>query len=86
MTIIVELNTKDCQIQTRRVNDNEIYEQQAYLHTGNAYPTPFKISVPSPSDSYPSGKYTIGPSSFKVNQWGTLELDRWNFKLIPEKA
>jgi len=45
----IELNTNDCQIETRMINGKNgqrtIHEQQAYFHTGGAYPTPFKLSI-----------------------------------------
>lgn len=86
----IELNTNDCQIQTRSVNGKNgqrtIHEQQAYLHTGAAYPIPFKLSIRNAAEAYPSGKYTLHPSSFQVNQFGGLELNRFEMRLVPIKA
>ena len=86
MTIKIELNANDCAVITREANGNTFHEQQAYLHTGSAYPMPFKIPLRNPGAAKPSGQYTLDPSSFKVNQYQALELDRWNLKLIPLKA
>lgn len=86
----IELNPNDCQIQTRLINGKNgqrtIHEQQAYLHTGAAYPIPFKLSIRNASEAYPSGKYTLHPSSFQVNQFGGLELNRFEIRLVPMKA
>lgn len=86
----IELNTNDCQIETRMINGKNgqrtIHEQQAYFHTGGAYPTPFKLSIRNASEAYPSGKYTLHPSSFQVNQFGGLELNRFEMRLVPIKA
>lgn len=88
----IELNTNDCQIQTRQVTIKEtgeqrtIHEQQAYFHTGGAYPVPFKLSIRNASEAYPSGKYTLHPSSFRVNKFGTLELNRYEIRLSPIKT
>lgn len=63
--------------------DNTYHEQQAYAHLGAAYPVPFKITHSSPNSAYQVGDYQIDPASFRVNQYGSLELDRYNFKLTP---
>jgi hypothetical protein len=87
MTIKVEINANDCQLIRRQVNGDkgprEMLEQRAYLHTDGAYPIPFKVSLRNPSEAYASGFYTISPESFKVNQYGNLELSRFDFKLLP---
>jgi len=89
MSIEIELNTNDCQVQSRKVNGKngprEIHEQRAYFHTGGAYPTPFNLSLRDPSQAYPSGKYTLDPSSFQVNGYGGLELNRFEIRLVPIK-
>ena len=83
----IELNPNDCQIQTRSVNGKNgartIHEQTAYFHTGGAYPLPFKRALRSPADAYPSGEYTLDPSSFQVNAFGGLELNRFEIRLTP---
>lgn len=88
--IEIEINSNDCQIQTRTVNGKNgsrtIHEQQAYLHTGAAYPVPFKLSLRNAADAYPSGKYTLDPSSFQVNQFGGLELNRFEIRLTAPKG
>ena len=86
----IELNPQDCQIQSRQINGQKgprtIHEQQAYLHTGSAYPIPFKLSIRTPADAYPSGEYTLHPDSFTVNQFGGLEINRFEIRLAPYKA
>ena len=59
------------------------YEQKAYAHTGGVFPVEFKINLNSHTEAYPIGKYQLAPSSFKLNRFGQLELDRYGMKLIP---
>ena len=59
------------------------YEQKAYAHTGGVFPVEFKITHDDHNNAYPIGKYELAPSSYKVNQYGQLELDRFGMKLIP---
>ena len=86
----IELNANDCQINSRIVNGKNgqrtIHEQQAYYHNGGAYPMPFKLSIRTPADAYPSGEYTLHPDSFTTNQYGNLELNRFEMRLVPLKA
>ena len=86
----IELNPKDCQIQSRQINGEKgprtIHEQQAYFHTGSAYPMPFKLSIRTPADAYPSGEYTLHPDSFTVNKFGGLEINRFEAPAAPMAA
>lgn len=59
-----------------------VYGQAGYLDKGDKYPVRFEIPLdrknPAP---YPVGMYTFDASSFRLNQFGSLELDRYNVKL-----
>lgn len=57
------------------------HEQQAYADLGQAYPVPFKITLESPNQAYGIGDYELDPASFRVNQYGSLEINRFGFKL-----
>lgn len=60
-----------------------VYEQKAYANMGGVFPVEFKITHDDHNNAYPIGKYQLAPSSYKVNQYGQLELDRYGMKLIP---
>jgi hypothetical protein len=57
---------------------NELRQQQAAMDQGHDYPAPFWLIVDQP---YSPGRYTLDPNSFRVNQFGGLELDRYNIRL-----
>lgn len=46
---------------------------------------PFDVSV-DPGKPYPVGDYTIAPESFRLNQFGGLELNRYELQLVPVKT
>lgn len=60
-----------------------VYEQKAYAHTGGVFPVEFKITHDDHNNAYQVGEYELSPESYKVNQYGQLELDRFGLKLIP---
>lgn len=62
-----------------------IHEQKAYAHFGGAFPVEFKLPLDSPADAYPVGKYTLSPTSFQVNQFGSLEINRFDIRLVQLK-
>lgn len=62
-----------------------IHEQTAYAHTGGAFPVEFKIPLNSHGDAYPVGEYTLHPGSFNVNRFGSLEVNRFEIRLVAEK-
>jgi hypothetical protein len=67
---------------TKTIKENTFYEQKAYADFEGPYPVEFKIALNAPVDAYPIGSdYELDPSSYKVNQYGNLELDRFNIKL-----
>src|SRR4051812_38870522 len=47
-----------------------------------------KIRVPLDHDQapYPAGRYTLAPSSFTVSKYHDLEINRFEFSLIPLSA
>ncbi len=89
MTIKIEINRQDCEVQTRQIQGKNgpraIHEQRAYVHQGGAHPTPFTLSLRSPAEAYPAGDYELDPSSLQVNGYGGLELNRFEMRLTPIK-
>jgi len=60
-----------------------VYEQKVYAHLGGAFPVEMKLSFDDHKDAYPIGKYELSKSSFKVGQYGDLQIDRYNTVLTP---
>lgn len=63
-----------------------MWSQRAYAHLGGAFPAEIKVSLQSPQDAYPVGEYELSDESFGVGQYGDLEINRFNFKLVPASA
>lgn len=55
------------------------HKQKVALKQG-AYELPFDIPV-SPDRPYPIGDYLISPESYRINQYGGLELNRFELAL-----
>jgi hypothetical protein len=80
----VEITQQDGQLVTDQRKDGGLsYSQRAYLHTGAAFPMPFKLPLNGPN-AYQAGHYQLDPSCFKVSQYGGLEIDRYGIKLIQQ--
>jgi hypothetical protein len=67
------------------VNDKTYFNQKAYADFGGPYPVEFLLSIDGPAQAYPIGDYTLDPSSYRVNQYGSLEINRFEIKLLPFK-
>ena len=91
MSIKIEiLNTNGADIPTPRTFPAKgdkpartVFEQKAYAHLGGVFPVEFKITHDDHNKAYKVGVYQLAPSSFKVNQYGQLELDRFGLALVP---
>jgi len=71
--------------EARTVKDNTYYSQKAYINKGGAFPEQFLVPLAAPINAYPIGNYEIDPNSYQVNQYGSLEINRFNLKLLPIK-
>lgn len=74
------------QVQSRVVpmkdgTKREMFHQSAYMHQGGAFPVMFNVPIDSPNDAYPVGEYRISASSYKLNNYNNLELDKYNLVL-----
>lgn len=58
-------------------------EQDIYMHNGGAFPTRVVQSFDNAHECLPVGFYTLCPSSYRTNQYNSLELDRFNMTFIP---
>lgn len=90
--IKIEIMKEDTQAQTRTIpkkGDREAFDvqfQPAYAHFDNErFPVHMEIGLqPNNGQPYPAGVYTLADSSFKINAFKSVELDRYAIKL--EKA
>ncbi|ELV8596816.1 hypothetical protein QNE22_004251, partial [Vibrio fluvialis] len=60
-----------------------IYEQLAYAYLGGKFPVEMKLGLEQGQPAYVAGLYTIHPSSFVINQYGSLELKRFGLLIEP---
>ncbi|PZP59147.1 MAG: helix-destabilizing protein [Pseudoxanthomonas spadix] len=66
-----------------------LYQQEAYLHNGHAYPDRFEWSLGANADgsqrdpTYAPGFYVLAPGAIQVNrEFGALEISRYDAKLL----
>lgn len=85
----IEIFPENVQIETRTIPAKEgkpqrnIYEQVAYAHLGGKFPVEMKLQLEEGQPAYVAGLYTIHPSSFVINQFGSLELKRFGLLIDP---
>lgn len=60
-----------------------IREQIAYLNTGKHHPIEFKLFIDNDSSPYPSGRYLLSASIFKVGDFNSLILNNREILLVP---
>ncbi|EAP5605232.1 DNA-binding protein [Salmonella enterica] len=63
--------------------DYVMHEQGCYVDLGGDYPVEIKINIPDGQLPYRAGNYTIDLSSFRVDGYGRLMVDR--VKLLPKE-
>jgi hypothetical protein len=66
--------------------DELSWSQKAFAHLGGVFPVEIKVPIKNPTHVHPVGKYSLHPSSFKVGQYGDLEINRWEINLNPITA
>lgn len=82
--MIIEILAGHNQPLTKMNKENKpYYQQKAYAHLGGAFPVEFLLSIQTPAEVYPVGKYTLDEQSYRVNQWGRLEISGFDMKLRP---
>lgn len=67
---------------SRKIGDRDKLEQDIYLHKGDAFPEKFINQFNEAHEVLPVGLYSLCPTSFKANQYGGLELNKWEKKFI----
>jgi len=85
----IEIFQDDAQVKTRSIASKDdkpsrtIYEQVAYAHLGGKFPVEMKLQLDEGQPAYVAGIYTLHPSSFVINQYGSLELKRFGMLIEP---
>nr|WP_012763641.1 single-stranded DNA-binding protein [Vibrio parahaemolyticus]ACS44818.1 fumarate reductase subunit C [Vibrio parahaemolyticus] len=85
----IEIFSENEQTETRIIPAKDdkpsrnIYEQVAYAHLGGKFPVEMKLQLDQGQPAYTAGLYTIHPSSFAINQYGSLELKRFGLLIEP---
>lgn len=85
----IEIFPENVNIETRVIPSKDdkpsrtIYEQIAYAHLGGKFPVEMKLGLEQGQPAYVAGLYTIHPSSFVINQYGSLELKRYGLLIEP---
>lgn len=62
-----------------------IRSQVAYVHLGGKFPVEMSLNLDDGQAAYPAGEYEVQPESFQVNQYGSLEIRRFDFFIAPVK-
>jgi len=74
-------NTQKC---VKTIKQNNFYYQICYfVSTDSKFPIEMQVSLGEAELAYPAGKYLISDSSYKINQYGNLELSKYDLKLVP---
>ena len=74
------------QPESRTTQKGLMWSQKAYADLGGAFPAQMKITLQSPNEAYRPGDYELSPESFRIGQYGDLEVNRFNIKLVPVSA
>lgn len=87
LTVIIEEG--DDIIETRKFTSSKgkeitVRNQSAYLtKPSRRHPEFFQLSLPEGANAYRPGRYFIHPDSFVKGDYDTIELSRYDLKLIP---
>ena len=66
----------------KTIKEKTYYSQLAFINKGGPFPEQFEIPLDAPINAYPIGdNYRLTDDSFTINQYGTLELNRFRMKL-----
>lgn len=85
----IEIFPENVQAETRTIPAKDdkpprtIYEQVAYAYLGGKFPVEMRLQLEQGQPAYVAGLYTVHPSSFVVNQYGSLELKRFGLLIEP---
>lgn len=75
--------------QSRTVNGRdgqaprEVFSQTAFAHLGGPFPVQIRLPLESMQAYYQVGKYHLSDDSFRVGQYGDLQINPYGIKLLP---
>ena len=80
----IEIFQEDQQKCVRTIKTNNFYFQNCYMNSSTSkFPIAMQVSLGEAEQPYAAGKYNICDSSYKINQYGNLELSKYDLRLIP---
>lgn len=83
----VEIFKEDAVIIEESRGEKKFYSQKAYLHkSGSRFPLEFKLSRKKSDHPYPAGMYQIDDTSYRINNYGKLELNPFEIALVRNTA
>lgn len=84
--ILKDRNTPIARNVNTKNGPKTFFHINAYADLGGAFPVEFRFPVESATHVFAVGEYQLAQSSFKIGQYGDLEIDRFNMMLIPLPA
>lgn len=82
----IEITSKAVDVRTGTSKEGKPFRavsQNAYLWLdGKPYPKEFRLSIDEAAP-YPIGQYRLDDSAFTVSQYGDLQINRFELRLIP---
>jgi len=87
-TLVIEIMQGDERPQSKTIRAGQpdaktFYFHQAFAHLGGRFPVEMQLPAESNTHMIAAGKYVLAPQSFKINQYGGLEISRFDMQLIP---
>ena len=70
-------------IREGKPDEKTFYEHEVYLHKAGLYPIECRLPAKSATHIITPGKYVLSKNSFKVGQYGDLQIDRYAIELVP---
>lgn len=64
----------------------KLYSQDLFVHLGGPFPEKINVSLDTPDQLLPVGKYTLTQDSFRVGQYDRLEINSFNLRQSLVKA
>lgn len=80
--IVKTANSSVRKIRRKDGSEVQFVEQSVAIENGDDFPQPFRITLDDDQKPYQPGAYQVCPSSFRVGQYGDLQVGR-RIKLVP---
>lgn len=85
----IEIFQENVQVITRNIPPKDgkpgrsFYQQTAYVNLGGKYPVEMSLPLNEGEAPYAAGIYSVHPSSYIVNPYGSLEFKRFGLMITP---